>query len=198
MTFVAKTLNTLALAAAVIAFDPSAALAQALYAAPPSETSAFVRFVGVAEGDTLAWRDQEVVLEGYSEGAYIALESADIGEEPGDHITVAVADGTVTAEFEEVAREQRKVPVQLLNLADVPVTLKTADGKIAILEDVAPAALSARMINPLSFAVAVEAEGAALVTMDLDVKRGDNPLVVVRADRSVSMINSQIAGAANQ
>lgn len=190
-------LKNLAATAAIIA-APLVANAQSLYDAPPTPTSAFIRFIGSDVTQDLTWRGQHISFGDYQEGAYIAIESSEIETDAGNYMTVVATPEGASIDLDEVAREQGKVALQMLNLTDTSVSLTTADDKIMILEATSPNALSARQINPLAFSVKVVGEDGALGTLDLNIKRGGNPIIVVRMDGSLVVFNSSLAGSANQ
>ena len=187
-----------AIAALTVFGSTSVASAQSLYDAPPTPTSAFVRFIGSDVATDLSWRDQSIAFGDYQEGAYIAIESAEIDTTAGNYITVMLDDTAMPQEIDEIEREKGKVALQLLNLSSTPIALKTADDKITILDAVAPNTIAARQINPLAFSVKVDGANGSLGTLDLTVKRTSNPLIVVRADGALVVFDSALSGSSNQ
>ena len=189
---------TRATAALTLALAPLSSKAESLYDAPPSPTSAFVRFVETPQDGALVWRGQNIELPTEVLGHYIAIESEHIASAAGAYITVAQQSAGNLSEHTELARTSGKVALQLLNLSAAPVTLKTQDQKIIIFENVTTQELAARNINPLTFATIVQSENTDLGALELDIKRNSNPLIVVRADGSLAYYDSALFGANNQ
>lgn len=178
----------------ILAATAPGVAAGALYASPPSATSAFVRFVGVQGTATVTWQGHEFALSDYAEGRYIAIESAEIGVAAADYLTIVVTDGLAQFHFIEEPRVKGKVALQFLNLTAEPAGLATPDGSIAIFEDVAANDLAARLINPVKVPVQASAGAQASAPLELALSRDSQPLLVLRPDYSLQLLDSRLTG----
>mgnify|MGYP001949736737 CR=1 FL=1 len=154
---------------------PTFANEDALYDAPLPGDAAFVRFVGTAPGMVFGTDMPADLGEDY---AVMSADTAD-GLEAGQYVSV-LADGTVVLEAPRDGAA--KVLIQLLNLGDVDVALKLADGSVEAIAPVAPNTVGSRAVNPVKVPVAVFAGDMALGDpIELVLQRGQHPTIVLDA-----------------
>lgn len=172
------------LAATLSATLPSLSLADdaALYAEPAPADAAFVRFIGFAPGAKVDFAGLSFDIPQEAPNSYIAVSSARLTNiDSGAYLSILPAQDGTLRRVDEPARETRsKVHLLVINAGTDAVTLSTADGAMAVVQNVTPGAAASRAVNPVAVSLGVfSAPGAPLDTFDVALRRGQNLSFVV-------------------
>lgn len=148
--------------ALVLSVSAAVADEDALYDKPLSDDAGFVRFLGF-DGDLPPVFDQSLSSETLAAGDYgvISADQSPLAERGQFYTVIPDAEGSPQV-LTEPARDRAKVLIQLLNLTEAEISLKLADGSVAVVEGVAPGQIGGRLVNP--------------VKAPLQVFQGDTPL----------------------
>ena len=139
------------------AFVGAARAEEGLYAEPVSADAAFVRYFGEAPAK-LALNGEKLPTSDMKPGLYSDFSSeAFAGLQAGAFYTLVLdADGSVLDQIMGTSPKTGKSLLSLINLTDeTAVSLKTADGSVDILSDIASSALGEREVNPITVPVRV-------------------------------------------
>lgn len=183
----------LKLATAVFAIFSTAyaAAEEPLYDAPPPEDAIFARFLGF-DGH-VDWRGYRLEAAQIEKGDYLVFHTGSSGIEPGEFVTVVPDPKQGKKEFLAPAGSARKVTLALFNLSSENVSLKTSDGKVAIIDDVPPAEAGYREVNPLAVSVQIFSAGDPVgEKQDLSLRRGENVAFLWHKKNKVKVILSEV------
>lgn len=178
------------IAALGIVLTANAALAadNALYAAPPPEDAAFLRWIEAGQAP-----DVFGIARPGTDGDVFHPVSASRtdGAKAGAFYTVALNAAGDVVVIEEPARADRtKVLLTLLNLTDAPVRLVLAEQNVGVIDAVAADTADARAVNPVAATLMVVAEDSTtLGTFDVRLRRGQNVTFVARPDGAALIEN---------
>ena len=153
-----------------------------LYAEPAPADAAFVRFIGFEPGASVEFEGVRFTVPDEKETSYVAVSSARMqATQSGAFVSVLPGQTDGLDRIDEPAREGRsRVHLIVVNASSAPVHLRTADGAMAVVEDVAPGASASRAVNPVSVSLGLfGAEAQALDTFDVALRRGQNLSFVV-------------------
>jgi len=150
---------------------------ETLYAPAPPAGSAFVRVVTVDVGRdvTLDGRPFTPAAKAPAVSAYRVVpqgahalragsSTLTLNVQGGAYQTVVLRGGHLTALEAEAPAGLTRARLTLYNLSDAPATLSTADGRTALLGDVAPGAQRSLSVNAVSAALGVFGNGKAVAT----------------------------------
>lgn len=182
-------LGLLVLALSAPLSGPASAEEVLLYDDPPPADAAFVRFLGQT-GDSIDWKGLTFTPpEGSALSDYFVVHAPAIGHTAGD--ILSVLPGSVT--LIEPAKNPAKVTIGLVNLGEGDISLKTADGKVAIIEGVKPSEAGWREVNPVSVAVQVyEGDTPLGAPLDLALRRNEHRTLVLGSDGALSDVTSAV------
>lgn len=163
-----------------------------LYAAPPPSDAVFVRFIGFSD-TSLDWRglqfnaDETSTLEDY-----FVVHADTAGFEEGSMITVIPDQLGEFVEIVEPVGSAGKISLGFVNLGGIAASLKTSDGKVAIVESVESFEVGFRQVNPISISVAVFAGSEEIGgVLDLILRRGQSATVVLSAHGELDLVESE-------
>ncbi len=160
---------------------------EALYDREPPADAAFFRLVNLTDNDTL-----KVELDGKSITKVAALRVSPYGftekkectfllngtayttrAEPKSQFTL-VWDGEHTSRIDEdIFSSRSKARIKLFNLSNVPISLKTVDGKTDVIAAVEPQSSGYRDVNALAIAFAFYGDDTNLLaTEKISLKKG--------------------------
>lgn len=161
-----------------------------LYAAPPPADAAFVRAFGF--DGVVQWNQFELSGERI-EGDYSAFHSGDVeGVETSAFLTLVPSDDGMTV-LDEPVKSAAKVTIGLINLMQSPITLKTSDGNVDIIEETLTSQANWREVNPISVSVQVFGNETSIGdTIDFTLQRNTHPTIVVGADATVNVVESNV------
>ena len=159
-----------------------------LYAAPPPEDAAFLRWIGEEDAPDV----MGIASLGQSGAVFHPVSAAlTDGAEAGAYYTAARNAAGEIVIIEEPQRGNRsKILVTLLNLTDAPVRLVMEEQDIEVIGATAADAAGGREVNPVPASVAVVSDAGALGRFDLKLRRGQNVTFVAHADGATLIENS--------
>lgn len=147
---------------------PGLSQAAGLYASPPPPGSAFVRVLnldGAAAEVQLSGKSKAQKIAGGALGGYLYIApgqhalsvnqaSLDLGLKADSAMTV-IFDGKVLKPITDTySIDQGKAMVAFYNLTDKPLTLKTLDGKHAVVDNVPQNQMGSRLVNEIKIGFA--------------------------------------------
>lgn len=198
-----KILRLSALAAALqlsaLAIPAAAQDDDALYDPAPPPGAAFVRVINATTDKAAATigggPDTEIGIGEATPYAVVSDDtvpvtlgdrSADVPAADGSFVTVVVRpDGDPLVLVDEANENRGKAMITLYNLTDAPLSLKTEDGSIEVLEAVAPGASASRAVNPLSIGFKVyDGDSSVADVAKADLRGGKAYAVVVTENTS--------------
>ncbi|SHG95856.1 alginate O-acetyltransferase AlgF [Cognatishimia maritima] len=178
-------------AAATTAFSDD--VDDGLYDAPPPEDAGFVRFVGYETLDAPDLFGLSIPDDLLASQDYLVVSAANHeGLEAGQYVTIIPGRDTAPIIHVEPARNREKVLATLINLSPAEaISLKTADGKIAVVAPIAPFEIAHREVNPIAVELAIF-DGDAMLGEPSKVifKRNQHVTYLVGNDGSVSRFTS--------
>jgi len=167
-----------------------------LYASAPPPGSAFVRFINGDMGKPLKGsvrgKESPSVAPGHAGGymsappgqaqiAFGADATTSYDLKPAGHYDAILANGHLTIVDEPINDNKLKTQIVLINASrEKDVSLKTADGKLTVIEPAQPEKLGARAVNPVKAAFAIYSGGNKIVDLDeRSLERGSDYVIVV-------------------
>ncbi len=182
---------------------------EGLYDPAPPENSAFIRFAhtrqsesgsepAIANGKTYDYLEFTEVSSYFvvPEGEVkISLNKADKNFEAqaGNFYTVVLTgNNQLQLHQDETNNNRAKAQITVYNYSpDDKISLKTADGSVAIIEDLAKGEAASREINPVKVSLAVFNDNNKLSDLDaVSLERSQAYTVFVFPDRNVSWVRS--------
>ncbi len=152
-----------------------------LYADAAPDDAAFVRFFGFPADSTAQFGGR--VFETGESNAYVAISASQLnGVAPGSYTSVVFDEEGPMATISEPLRTDRsKVHLFVVNASAHVMSLKTSDGGIPVVKNVAPGMSVSRAVNPVKAALAlfVQDEDTPIAAFDLVLRRGQNVSFVV-------------------
>jgi len=166
----------------------------ALYDPAPPPDSAFVRVVNATPGSAPI----EVVVNGlslssvgYQQATHYAVvkggerslsagpTTAELSFDSGAFYTVVLEGGTLSALSDTPNDNLAKARLTLYNLSDAPVSLKTADGQVAVLEGVSPNGVEGRAVNAIPIELAVFSGDQSITLPKVTLAQGNSYSIFV-------------------
>ncbi|MGO4853004.1 hypothetical protein ACEN2S_09275 [Phaeovulum sp. W22_SRMD_FR3] len=178
----------------ILAAGQSFAQDEALYDAPPPPDAVFVRFLGMETAAPVTWHGVDVPLEILKTQDYLVFHGPQVAMDPGQFATVIGAAGGASVDLIEGERKAEKVRISVVNLSGRSVDLKAVGKKVVpIVADVAAGGMGERLVNPISVVLQTFDKGKPLgEEYKIDLRRGEDPTILVDGDGAVSLIYSVV------